>query len=854
VANKFAMSEQRWEHETINALVDKSASTTGLPPKTAAGTRTFSQVVGFDAGSAGGLRPFQGFRYLHDFMTSLSSASVWENGKPAAYTVRDMRGFSLQVEEDERAYGFVYKVQNSTDTKSHWFIDFWVGSSATVYTLELTEIASYSASKPWAVVTVGRLLYLFVRGEKPTLFYIDDKTNPLTSAVRVGGAHESTTVGPGAQRVFEDAGDGSTPAPPTEGMILRLQTGTTGLTGGQSSSAVHTLEPGAYKFAAQFVDSNTGRRGPLTEISVALEADFTETVPGTFDLNYAKVIGTWDTTEWDTIQFFRSIRRETAGSDYGSVYLHLDSVYTLNDIRSGTASGSIDQFTFIYEADDQVLARQEVWLDTDVFDTEVPAAGEGVVYENSMLLTDILPKSGDAVDENTGRGETRYSSLAESSYELFRPGARVAPTTPDQRFIRILNLGEGAIGLAYSNLGHFHREGYFIRSSRRIHKGLGLVHPRAAAEVAEQGYYVNDRGVKVVHATAALEDLTRLNYLIQNTWAATLSSCRMAYDSQLGALFLLNSSLGDVEVMWLNTGRITSLEKTDFATAEQGSWPSNPSDLTTPLKERAFFLRLSASGTTQSSKTARVYVTDITRAKHATAIRLLDLGAGDSYQTIDADGGSGVFTVTGTPTWPTRSAGARLYVTQPGDGNLSRIGNNARIISTSGGGFAVDPVDAAKFAEGDRLALCPVVQRVVTTPLLPQSQEGYLFTASDYFRQKQVKTVGASFAGVGGSAAGTTDAVFAGVVYEGDSLTALVKGLPKDGDGNVVASVMEGAATYKAGLRSVNATSGLRGNFGVEGAVLAFGIEILACDLDYNLVSLVAEGALKESDRNERPA
>lgn len=849
MANDYTQTNQMWEHPTIDALADKSASRTGLPPRTQSGNRVFSEVTGFDGGVSGGLRPFHGFRFLHNFHTSLDVGGNWEGTKPAAFSVEDMRGVSFQIEEDSYGYGFVYMVHNSTDDKNHWFIDFWVGSGSTAYTVELTETSAYSATIPWSVVAVGRLVYLFVRGNKPTLLYVTDKTDPANTVVRVGGAHESSTVGPGTQPGLQDAGVGSAPTPPAlTAAALTLVASTSGKGDDQVAADLHKIDPGGYKFAYQFSDSNTGRRSPLSEIAVANTEDFPSSGA---DAAYARIQGTWDTSEWDTIRLYRSIRKESAGSDYGSAYMHLDSVYTLTDLETGTPSGTVKGFEFIFEADDNVLARQEAWLDADAFEEEIPAAGEAIIYENALLLTDILPKSGDDTDEKDGRGETRYSSLTEASYELFRPGSRVVPKTPDQRFIRFLDLGEGLLGFGYANLGHFHREGYFFRSSRRIHKGQGLVHARAAAESAEQGYYVNDRGVKVVHSNGALEDLTRLNYLIQSRWQSSLSSCRMAYDAQLGAMFLLNSEEKAAEVMWMNTGRITSLEDAEFTTVEHGWWPANPDDLTTELRERAFFLHKSQQGV--SAPFARVYVTDIQRAKHSTAIRFMDLGAGDSFFTVTAVGGGGTITVSGSPSWPTRSIGARIYVSQPGDSDNSRIGNNARIVSTASGGFVVAVADASKFAVGDRVVLCPTVQRIVTTPVLPESEDGYRFTAADYFRQKQIKGVGASFTSVSGAAADSTDAVFVGLLFKDDRDVPYVKAIPADPNEDVVVSVKEGAVEYRAGFRSPSATEGLRGSFGVSGAALAFGIEILAANIEYNLVSILATGSLKESSRTERP-
>lgn len=896
-----------------------------------------------DGNVESGLRPSSGFKKVYEL------SFLPATNHDLTSVVLDFYPVQFSIGSNGYAYGFLYRVKRSVSSGAAYadiFLDYYNSVLGTWSKGNLVA-EDVSLTMPWTRVAWGRFVFVFVKGRGTVLFYI----NPTTYALHVTGRDVlGPFAGPGKRPLLVDpdtatvlgAFESTAPASerPCTGQVVLCTVLPSasylypGPNGGynyshsnNSSSGANAgadcvlptdtdprmIEPGDYTFAYQLVDSQTGRKSALSEVAQVRKEDFStlaslgsdsdSSASGDdtyeFQSKYAVMELVYDSDLYDQAFIYRSVKVQDAGGTLVSAILFLDKIIDLEcyqTARNGTgadfdpASTSLRHATYWYELEDKQLTYQDVYIEKPLYDEEVPRAGTAIMYENSLICSNIARPPSSTEDGNRtgdtlrGLGEIRWSALGDAQPELFAPSSRYVPSVPSTEILRFQPAGSNIMGFSAARQFFVRKDSTAIRVVE-THKGYGIVGPHAAETIGSTVYIVTRKGMKTVDASTQLDDIRSLNNLIMQEWAAdSLEDITLAFDPAISALFCYNPTEGKAAVIWYNSARVSEFWDLPFLQVQFGQWPISPDTASSPLDERALWLqeypRDSEGEAAPSGWKPRIFVYDADRSKrigggstNATSPRLSTLDfAGDSRFAVHTAFFSGPnlrLKLTGSLVAPGAAAtngtsgieGAYLYVTASDDPSIVGLRVQIKRISGSGSGYfelelvTGDEQDAliGKLIENDRVAISPMCIGWTGAPLAVQTADGQDFGGQGFFKVRHVDSIGACFTSISGppSGDGTADAKFLGQVFRGDDVEPAAKGLCRaKGTGTAIESIVEGTPAEYAAMGSEGwKVTANAGKYGVSGAVLCPSLKIVCPDLDFRLMAVRVKGRVTDQER-----
>jgi hypothetical protein len=672
------------------------------------------------------------------------------------------------------------------------------------------------------------------------------------------------------------------------------------------STDCHPIDAGDYAFAYVLYDSTSGRRSALSQIAQVRHntdpsagSDFddpaTPTVLDGAPL-YAFIEVCYDHTKFDQMYIYRSVQVQRAGGTYIASILHLERVINLADYHTlNTDLGvPIAQAMYVYMLEDKQLVYQDVFADYSAFDEQMPKAGMAAMYEGTLLCAgqDASVSSSSSIeirpgDTQIGVGELRWSSLSYPSPELFPPSNRYVPAVQSDSIVAVCQVGANAIGFSSGRQYHIRKEAGTIKI-QPIHAGYGIVNPRAVTDIGTLAYFVTSKGVQAVDTMGALDNVKSINNLIIERWKDYHHEICVSCDSEISAFFVMVPSLGEMAVFWMSSAAVTEVHDLPFTLTCRGVWPkvftfsqtnlaSNEGELNTTylndLVDRAFFIQnpcLDTEVDIVPGASWFVHVVDNKRER----LQVGGTGNGQRQSTLIEYGGDSIFPV---DSWfdtnqLTVSRGPSNAL-NPGDDvnglymyvlnaqNKAMIGKKVRIkerydpVTSTTATYIIEENDtqallySGGLVAGDVIGISPVKFRWVGAPIIPQSEEGdQMASSANFFVVKHIKSVTGSFVGVSGTALTYTDSSvvrYSGLVYPGISETAY-RAETLDHNGNLILSIEDNNPYWAAAFGDTTTGSG---KFGIDGAVLTPGIEVIVPNLSYTLIGALVSGAMRPTYR-----
>lgn len=891
-----------WHYPLMEATMDRRTTRPGVAVGKA------WDLIGVDGLVEGGLRPFPGFRDVHQF-----DHTQWGANHDTTSEIVDLYARNFVIGDDGYGFGFIYRVRRKNQATGasacDIFIDYynsklglWIRNYSLRTGVPLPPHLDSALGQPMSVSVHGRLVYVFVGGEVPLVFFTL-RDSPWTTQVdyATGPGKRPSLLDPqdaGALGSIITTGDAARPGA-GQVFLTEFTPSETGLFGSypDDNDELVLLEPGDYAFAYFLMDSQTGRRSALSVVAPVRTTDFTDP-DGSGPLEriamYAALEICYDKTRYDQAYLFRSVMVQNAGGTYIAGILHLDAVIDLEDYHTNNnplADASLAQAIYWYTLEDKPLTFQKTFEDDSFYDEEPPLAGSSLYYDGSMLCSSIRGSSASTADENRpddsvrGIGELRWSSLLESSPELFPPSNRFTPSLPSDSLVVMKPVGPNVIGWSRDRQYLIRKEGGYIKV-QEMHDGFGAANYRAADTVGALAYFVGPKGLKAVDSLGQLDDVRGLNQLIMEEWQGTLSNVIVAYDSTMSALFVHNPQEEQTAILWFNTSKVTLMHDMTFAVCSRGAWPedfvydmpdlinndgANNETYLNPLTERVFFVRNAAKNSasdTTGGFVFRVCLVDHERSR----VRVGGVHDGEPEGTMFSLTGDSSFEVSasfssGTSLSLETGGGmvfstdnlwnTYLYVLNAADPTL--IGQKAKIKSAAASSLTLMTADAPSLyglVAGDVVGLCPVYFRWTGHPAShPVFEEAVVESPGrDFFRVRHFDSVGAAFTDVGSVPTELVPPFFRAGAYLGASDTPISRGIPRtNGDDLIYSSIEEGEGVHYAALTSPDATTMGRGRHGVDGSVISPFVEAFIPDLDYRLLGAVVRGFIRASQTTRQP-
>ena len=622
--------------------------------------------------------------------------------------------------------------------------------------------------------------------------------------------------------------------------------------------------------------SNSSTR--LSASTTVGESDFSVSTPArtSFDTARMGVEIVYDSSKFSQAYIYRSIKVQDAGGSFSAAVVQLDNIINLADYLVNDQTGMTPDFKralYFFTLEDLALIYQDPYVDRSIFDENMPKAGAGVEFDGIFLVSDIEGSTQGAdgelgdTDRFRGVGEFRWSSMANTSPELFPPENFYVPSKISNQVIAFERSGGTVLGFSKNSIMHISREFTGSISYIKIlpvHEGYGVINKRCVQSMGPFTYYLNNKGLKSIDAQARLDSLHALDGLLEE-WKDDFSSLSMSYDSKFSTLYILNSNKKETAVLWFGTSMVSELHDMPFSLTCTGQWPTDLSDNNSDLIERGMFLQNQPSASNpDASFSPCIWIADTKREDttgtscaasdfdNTKRITLLHYG-GDTRFEISAVGGSTI-TLNSSTTGhqgvaPTLLADAWIgaYIYCIGSTTESNIGKKAQIQSTSGTVLTLQNQTWTPVV-GDRVGISPVYIRwegsIIGFNEVQNPQEPNI---NGLHRTRVIDSAGCYFSEVSGNASidtvDTDDVFYKFLVFEGNSSTATSEGIPKDLSGTLVKSIFDGESTYWASPET----------HGVHGMVLSPGIEVFCPDLDFRLLSVIIEGKILSSSRTERP-
>ena len=321
----------------------------------------------------------------------------------------------------------------------------------------------------------------------------------------------------------------------------------------------------------------------------------------------------YDRRKWDRAFLYRSVRTEDAGGTLTASVMHLEKIISLDDyelIPDTTLYPlwKIDQdirnAIYWFELEDKQLIFQDPYLDQTLFDKTMPFGGASALYDGTLFVSNITGTP-ETVDNSTSElyrnvGEIRWSSLAERSPELFPVSNYYLPEDGNSDIIAFEKAASNMIAFSKDRIYHMRRVtsgvGGFVKINE-IHKGFGIVNPKASTSVGNTVYFLSSKGLKTIDSTGRMDDVKSIDQLIVEDWKNDLDVCEVHYDSVVSCIYILNPRAEEMVCFWFNTGKITMMHDVPFTTGGEGFFPVNRGSTSSAtnfdgeLEKRVMFLQ-----------------------------------------------------------------------------------------------------------------------------------------------------------------------------------------------------------------------------------------------------------------------
>ena len=592
----------------------------------------------------------------------------------------------------------------------------------------------------------------------------------------------------------------------------------------------------------------------------------------------------YDTDKFDTLRVYRT----KGGLPLGP--LHLDSEYALGGFlttrQTGVTAPFARAFVFLRTPEPQITQQSAFDGAAFINDLDMPRAGAGIMYANTLFVGNIGRVDSDA----SGMGIIRWSSVVRQSVELFSPLARYVLELPGEEIVRFAKLGPNLIGFSTQNT-YVGRKAGIYPIFEPLYDAIGIVGPRAAANVGTSVYIVTPQGFYSLNADRGAEPVTALRSLFVRDWLASQTVVEAAFDAEAKVLCLLNPTRREACLLYWESRRVTLIHDTPFTHVTDGPVPDNAATAGGVQKRAAF---IQVVHPTTSTTRFRVFVIDSDRDKsisftghpdHASrAIRTLEPRGTEARQVVHTDFTSGTSLLLKNPglagsnaaTPAARLEGCVLYVAQASDKAL--IGRKARIaqvsLNTVGSGAHTVTLESADAAQlfgllaDDSLFISPVYVRA--TGHIPgivsgedSASPGTPFEGRNFLRQRKMHATRVALADVSGpptltvagTAGGNGDATtynrWAAMVFRGnnetpETINGTTRFFPKLPSGSGPdRSIVDGP--------SINAAAYNAPHGGVRGAAIFPAFETFVTDMDYQALEMVVDGSIEAREREDRP-
>lgn len=848
-------TSESWDFPTLIMSQDKSMNRLGVNPGSAA------ELVGWDGRLHGGLRPHYGYKEVHqiaaqdgEYNSGWDVAAEFSGGVAIGMeAVYNYEPISFRVGTSGFAVGHVvYGVLSGEGPAPRLFFEFFYDGEW--YYVETSySVGASSLPLELDVVVYGRLVYLLVKGEGPYLLFYDTTLNDFV-------LQEDTDLGPGEKPTLRPTAEGGSAGDLGEatenrvwylgilGSGLQLADRPDSFTISNASLAfpgtatpqyvfdIQTeglLRPGNYSFAFRLYNSQTGRYSQLSEAVSWKEDSFDNSGQ---DPSYFAFEIIYDSTIWTHAFIYRSVDSDSAGGTLTNSILFQEAFIdlTLHTPTNGATyllTGDDKRAVFWVALPDEQLVHQSIYNNTAYFDERVPKAGCGVLYDGTMLLSQI--EGGTAFDEayqiTSGVGEVRWSALTERSVELFPPNNRYVPNNPTDVPIRFHKVGDRVFGFGVSQQYMVYKtQGYL--ALREMHQGYGIVGKHASTVVANGIYMVSHKGIMMVDAQGDLDGIRSLDYLIMEEWKADLdTNCaiQMAFDSVSGCISVLNRVQGEMACMWMTTSMVTEMEGITFRWIKTGLPPNSTTSEKSPA--RALFVL----------NDGRVFIEDVNRTKDLRT--LIDIPSGTDVNITLASGtGNQIIAEVGTTLHADMLNTNLVFTSGAYEGEsytILGVDVGTRTLTLSG-------TLSGSVTAGDTIAVSPVRTRVVCGAIGTPNQQGFSIGATELFNLKQVTSIGCYFENVSGDGTSSVNAKFKGLVYvglnPGDEAPTIKGSKPLSVDGDPITSLEEGA--------SLN-YSAVSGEYGAYNNLLFPGVEVICSDVDFLLLGFRVNGHVLNRSR-----
>jgi len=861
-----------WTRDLARLVENRSSKRTAVQANTGQAWR----LTGVDGFSRAGIRPMAGFKKLPEGL-GLTSGQTLQRG--------DFWVVTLPVDSDTAFTGYVYRYRDGGSGPYVVKFKWYDGSTDTAGVGWNTSAAIFSTTpkEPMDIAVVGRVLYVFVRGQEPAALYFnanetltivnDTGPGPNPPSFKIGALNNVSYLQTGTclnnvdnataalnqvsqgriivNREIDGKGDNY---PAFKGPVASGSNKPTGET-------PLMYAPGSYSFAFELVDSRTNRKSQLSEIIELEPEDFEGAVTVSTSTTYNVGRRSYilfelliDRRKYDQCYLYRSVRNPpntTAGPLQSALFLEAVLVSTNNDYSStdldsktfGSANSppTFERWMFYCVLDDQALLVQDPYSNRVVVDTDMPKGGAAIAYEGIMVVSDIGGTASDPAPNQSNVGEIRYSSTLAFSPESFPPNNRNVPPTLRDTPIAWVQAAGNALGLSRSRAYFTRASGGFIEFEP-IANGFGLESRRGLASIAELVFYVSSTGIKLINASGRLDAMAAFDNVIQDDWANTLADVFMVYDPDAKLLWTINPDKREALMVWMETNTPSSAVDIPFVAASPGLIPTASDGV-----EIAQFA--TASG--------NIYVYDRKRTKTD--------GSGNRRTALLDWSGAGVAVISsvGSPTanvYPITITGATL----PTDGSLTdayvyvstgaRRGEKYRITIVNTGttfGAISDPKADGTFLNpttliGESIEISPIFVRWVDAPIDLQSPDGYQFGPSDRFRSRSCATLKTYFSDSLGLPVGTTRATYSSTLWRGNLTDLYTWGQPRNDDGDIVAAVADHNPAFASLFQHASDAP-------VTGTVLSAGLDIFVTDLDFLAVAATISGTILHTTRTRGP-
>lgn len=603
-------------------------------------------------------------------------------------------------------------------------------------------------------------------------------------------------------------------------------------------------------WAYRLFDTRTGRASPLSNRLEGIDEIYGRTAyeetldssglnsnmaPVTFPM--FQVI--YDKTRYDTLLLYRS-RRNTEGLDVDERTLSLERQITLSDYHIDSQPANTDWGCAAYfpVLTDGEITQQPIWQEpvSGDFLEEMPKAGSALAYEGIMLFGKM--KQLDVT--TTGLGKVMWSSLTEINPELVSVNDYYPLYTPDEEVERFCRSGPNVVGFTRLGSYMFRREANFMKGLA-MHEGFGITGPEAACTVGSDIYFVTESGVNIIGQNGKLQDLSSLNYVIQNEWKSDLDKIQMAYDQPSSAVFIYNPVKNKACVLWLRTSRITEIWDMPFENCFSADVPAQLSVVGSRLQRRAAFAAYISPVLTTDEKW-RIFVYDYAREKDPGSMLAPN---GNRFFRVDGDWSFDNTILPVQQAVGLDSERCYLYV-------MEGVYKGVRIEVVRRNSFyefeVVARANDGELADGTLLGLSPIYFQWIGPMLGAENAEGMQFSSRDYNSVRHVDSLRCSFTDIPDYIVAEQDhPKWLASIYTGTSELPKDSKFPTGNSRQPVKSVVEGLSPYAASF-SDPAEDEIDPNSGVQGNVLFPSIRIFCPQTDYTLLSVGVHGTLRSED------